>query len=167
MCPGTASLITIRPLDANDREPIRTLLEQTGVFTRDEVVVALELIDFALGNSGQQDYTIYTAVDDRDEVAGYYCIGPTPLTESTYDLYWIAVNPAVHNSGFGKQLLQHAEEVIRSRGGRLVVAETSSQPKYDNTRRFYVRNAYLEVACIKNYYKPGDDLVVYGKYLSQ
>jgi hypothetical protein len=48
-----------------------------------------------------------------------------------------------------------------------VVAETSSQPKYENTRRFYLKCDYLEVARIRDYYKPGDDLVVYGKYLSQ
>ena len=167
MCPGTRSLITIRPLCADDRDPIRILLEETQVFTGDEVAVALELIDTVLHVDGQRDYTIFTAVDARMDVAGFYCVGPTPLTESTYDLYWIAVKPSAHNSGIGKQLLRHAEEVIASQGGRLVVAETSSQPKYDNTRKFYLRNAYREIARIKDYYKHDDDLVVYGKYLSQ
>ncbi|MBI1803557.1 MAG: GNAT family N-acetyltransferase [Ignavibacteriae bacterium] len=167
MCSGTAPLIDIRALRADDREPIRMLLEETGVFTGDEIAVAIELIDIVLHVSGQRDYTIYTAVDDHHEVAGFYCIGSTPLTESTYDLYWIAVKPSVHKSGIGKQLLHHAEESVRSQGGRLVVAETSSQPKYDATRKFYLRNAYQEVARIKDYYKTGDDLVIYGKYFSQ
>ena len=167
MCPGTASLITIHPLRADDREPIRILLEETGVFTAAEITVALELVDIVLHPGGQRDYTMYTAANDRGEVAGYYCVGPTPLTESTYDLYWIAVKPSAHNTGVGKQLLCHAEEVIRSEGGRLVVAETSSQPKYDGTRKFYLRNAYQEVARIRDYYKPDGDLVIYGKYLSQ
>ena len=69
--------------------------------------------------------------------------------------------------GIGKQLLVHAEETIRKRSGNLVVAETSSQPKYDNTRKFYLHNAYAEMARLKDYYKPDDDLVIYGKYLSQ
>jgi len=167
MRPGTASLITIRRIRTEDREPIRILLEETGVFTHDEVTVALELIDTVLHVSDQRDYTICAAENDRGEVTGYYCIGPTPLTESTYDLYWIAVKPASHKTGIGKQLLQHAEEMIRGDGGSLVIAETSSQPKYDGTRNFYLRNAYQEIARIRNYYKPEDDLVIYGKYLSQ
>jgi hypothetical protein len=47
----------------------------------------------------------------------------------------------------------------------LVVAETSSQPKYEKTRRFYLTRGYAELARIRDYYRRGDDLVVYGKYL--
>ena len=114
----------------------------------------------------QKDYIIYTGVDESG-VVGYYCLGPTPMTEGTYDLYWIAVKPSIHNKGYGKKLLAHAELFVRDNSGRLIVAETSSQPKYENTRKFYIKNQYLELACIKGYYKIGDDLVVYGKYVSQ
>ena len=66
----------------------------------------------------------------------------------------------------GKTLLKHSEELVKSRGATLMIAETSSKPSYDNTNRFYLRNAYREVARIRNYYAEGDDLVVYGKYFS-
>ena len=91
--------------------------------------------------------------------------GPTPLTESTYDLYWIAVDPAVHGKGLGKELIRHCEEYVKSRGGTLIIAETSSQPKYEGTRMFYRRSHYLEESRIKDYYAPGDDLVVYTKHI--
>ena len=55
---------------------------------------------------------------------------------------------------------------MQGRGGRLIIAETSSKPSYDGTNRFYVRNSYCEMARIRNYYEKGDDLVVYGKYFS-
>jgi ribosomal protein S18 acetylase RimI-like enzyme len=99
-------------------------------------------------------------------VQGYYCIGPTPATLSTYDLYWIAVDPRIHGRGVGARLTAHAEETIRTHGGGLIMVETSSRPTYDGTRAFYVRRDYKELARVRSYYRPGDDLVLYGKYLS-
>jgi len=160
-------LITIQKIQPVDREPIRKILEETSVFTNDEVSVALELIDIVLNNPHQKDYIIYSAISEEGKILGYYCIGPTPMTIGTYDLYWIAVKPSTHNKGIGKELLNHAESLIVKQGGRLIIAETSSQPKYDNTRKFYLGARYEEFACIKDYYKIGDDLVVYGKYVSQ
>jgi ribosomal protein S18 acetylase RimI-like enzyme len=159
-------VVSIRTLERNDVPPLVKILEQTGVFTEDEVAVARELMEISLNSPGQKDYQLYSAIVDG-AVAGYTCIGPTPLTTGTYDLYWIAVNPGIHHRGIGRELLTHAEQTIARQGGTLVVAETSSQPKYENTRRFYLKCDYLEVARIRDYYKPGDDLVVYGKYLSQ
>ncbi|HTK82800.1 MAG TPA: N-acetyltransferase [Bacteroidota bacterium] len=164
---GTDALIDIRTLQHSDRERIHEILVATAVFTDEEVRVALELIDATLHNPHQQDYEIYTAVSEQNEVVGYYCVGPTPLTQGTYDLYWIAVDPKTHGQGIGRLLNEHAEDRVRGHGARLLIAHTSSLPKYDNTRMFYLRHGYLEVARIKEYYKPGDDLVIYGKYVSQ
>jgi GNAT superfamily N-acetyltransferase len=154
----------LRPLEPADRSQILTLLRGTEVFTDDEIAIARELIDCALEKDGQEDYII-TSYADGGAVLGYYCLGPTPATEGTYDLYWIAVHPSMHGTGIGAALDAHAEELIRSRGGRLIVAETSSQPKYGKTRSFYLRRGYAELSRIRDYYKPGDDLVVFGKYL--
>lgn len=166
MCARTNVVIPIRRLVREDRPAIESLLVETDVFTKDEIEIALELVDTILGDPRQRDYEIHVAADEEGNPVGYYCVGPTPVTSGTFDLYWIAVKPSFHDRGIGKELLLHAEESIRSRGGRLVIAETSSQPKYEHTRRFYLRNGYAEVARIREYYKPGDDLVVYGKYLS-
>jgi ribosomal protein S18 acetylase RimI-like enzyme len=159
-------MMLIRPLRAGDRQPLADIIRKTGVFTDEEVHVALELIDIVLTQPGQRDYQIFSA-EENSKVVGYYCIGPTPMTIGTFDLYWIAVDSSVHNKGVGKQLLRHCENVICAQSGRLVIAETSSQPKYDNTRQFYIHNDYSELTRIKDYYKIGDDLVIYGKYVSQ
>ena len=164
---GTAPLITIRRTQIEDREPIRAILEDTDVFNRDEIEIAMELIDAFLSDPNKNDYNVYSAIDPEGDVVGYTCIGPTPLTDGTFDLYWIAVKPSTHQRGIGKELLKYSEDLAGAHGGRLLIAETSSQPKYENTRAFYLRNSYLEIARIKDYYKIGDDLVVYGKYLSQ
>jgi ribosomal protein S18 acetylase RimI-like enzyme len=161
-----SGIAKIRPLRLSDREPLSTMVAATGMFTEEEVRIALELIDTVLQVPGQSDYIIN--VYERDgSVIGYYCLGPTPGTAGTYDLYWIVVSADVHGKGIGTELNEHAENLIRSRQGRLIVAETSSQKKYDPTRGFYDRRGYQQLARIRDYYRPGDDLVVYGKYLSQ
>ena len=164
---GTDALIEIRTLQPSDRGRIHEILVATNVFTDEEVHVAFELIDAVLHDPHQRDYEIYTAVNEKNDVVGYYCVGPTPLTAGTFDLYWIAVDPAVQGQGIGRQLNDHAEERVRAQGARLLIAHTSSLPKYDYTHLFYLKHGYQEVARIKEYYKPGDDLVIYGKYVSQ
>lgn len=159
----TASMPVIRPLQASDIEPLRELLAATGVFNEEEIAIALELLCVVLEKPEQRDYII--RVYDDGEVLGYYCIGPTPATAGTFDLYWIAAHPSVHGKGIGRQLNAHAEALIRSMGGTLVIAETSSTPRYDKTRLFYQKAGYTELARIRDYYRPGDSLVVYGKYL--
>jgi ribosomal protein S18 acetylase RimI-like enzyme len=141
------------------------LLVETNVFTAEEIGIALELVDVVLGNPQQKDYIIRVC-EDSGEVLGYYCMGPTPATESTFDLYWIATKPTEQRRGIGTSLDEHAADLVRSRGGRLVIAETSSQSKYDKTRRFYRARGYTELSRIRDYYRIGDDLVVYGKYLT-
>ncbi len=58
-------------------------------------------------------------------------------------------------------------KLVKSKGGRLILAETSSRPAYFNTWQFYVHSGYSEIARIRDFYKIGDDLVVYGKYLTR
>jgi ribosomal protein S18 acetylase RimI-like enzyme len=155
----------IRPLEDKDRSKIEMILWDTKVFSEEEVQVALELIDIYLNNKEQKDYEIFSAVDKNDVALGYVCIGPTPMTIGTFDMYWIAVDPSEHGKGIGKELVKFIEDFISKRDGRLIVVETSSRDDYESTRNFYIRTQYREISRIKDYYKINDDLVVYGKYL--
>ena len=157
--------MAIRLFQKEDLEPLVEIVKATNVFRDAEIAVARELMEIVAENEDQKEYIIRTYVDEQSVVRGYYCIGETPMTEGTYDLYWIAVDPQTHGQGIGKQLLCHSEELIKSRGGSLVIAETSSLPKYEKTRSFYEHNRYTQASRIKDYYARGDDLVVYIKYL--
>ncbi len=169
---GTASKVAareskdlIRPLRAPDRQAIQTILSETGFFSAEEIQIALELVDIVLTRPEQMDYLIFCH-ETAGLVDGYYCVGPTPATRGTYDLYWIAVAPARQGNGIGQSLNSHAENLVGSMGGRLIIAETSSRKEYAPTRGFYLKSGYAEVARIRDYYKVEDDLVVYGKYLT-
>lgn len=163
---GASPLTTVRKFLPDDKDPLVRIIKSTGVFYPEEIDVAIELMDDVIRNPETGDYEIYTAVGKDGDILGYYCIGPTPLTDGTFDLYWIAVNPRFQHQGIGNRLIRHAEDLVASRGGRLVVAETSSMPKYEATRTFYLRNQFDELARIRGYYRMGDDLVIYGKYIT-
>jgi len=155
----------IRDLERKDVEPLRSILRETEVFREEEVEVAVELMEATLGKT--EDYLQRVIVDDTGTVQGYYCVGPTPMTASTFDLYWIAVSPKLHHKGFGRELLRDCESHVRSMHGTLMIVETSSLPKYDATRKFYLRNCYLETARIRDYYAAGDDLMIFTKHLEE
>jgi ribosomal protein S18 acetylase RimI-like enzyme len=104
-------------------------------------------------------------VDDQDLVIGYLCCGPTPMTEGTFDLYWIAVDPNFQEKGAGSRLLSFLEEVVKAKGGRLILADTSTVPQYEKTQRFYLKNGFEEVARVPDYYHPGNDRVTFCKKL--
>jgi len=56
------------------------------------------------------------------------------------------------------------EDLVRRERGRLILIETASQATYESTRQFYLRQDYREAARIADYYKPGDDRIIYAKY---
>ena len=66
---------------------------------------------------------------------------------------------------FGGKLLDVAEKEIVEARGRLAIIETSSTPMYEMTRRFHFRHGYEIVACIPDFYAPGDDKLILQKRL--
>ena len=148
-----------------DRRTVLDIIQTTEMFTPDEVAVARELIDIYLDQPQQQDYRLVVAADEGGRVVGYMSYGPTPLTEGTYALYWMAVARGEQGRGHGRELVHWLEKKVREAAGRMILIETSSQPKYEKTRRFYIRLNYKEVSRIPDFYRNGDDRITYVKYL--
>ena len=155
----------IRRFEKGDVPRLTDIVRATNVFRPEEVAVAVELMDISADGSNDEDYVLFTYVDDGGTVQGYYCVGPTPMTTSTFDLYWIAVEPGVQGKGIGHELLTHCERYVKDHGGTLIMVETSSQPKYDGTNKFYRNHRYEQSARVKDYYGPADDLIVYSKHV--
>lgn len=152
----------MRELQAADMSALTDILKRCRAFTEAEVACALELLETVLNDPAQRDYRV--AVANREgRVLGYVLYGPVPLTEGTYDIYWIAVAPECQGQGVGRQLLAHAEEEIRGARGRLVCLETSSQGHYRRTRDFYRQAGYREESRIRDFYRPGDDRLTFVK----
>jgi ribosomal protein S18 acetylase RimI-like enzyme len=157
--------MNIRPLVGKDRATLLSVLTKTRSFTSTEIDVAMELIDIVLKDPIQKDYHIYCMVDVQDQAIGYICYGPTPMAQGTFDLYWIAVDPDFQGQRVGSTLLNFLEEVLKTEGGRLILADTSTVPQYEKTQRFYLKNGFEEVARVPDYYHPGNDRVTFCKKL--
>lgn len=151
---------------AEDREKIIEILRKTHFFTREEIEVAIELLDDYLTNP-KSTYNIYVAVDeDNDkEILGYICYGKTPLSYSTFELYWIAVNPVHQGKGIGKQLAHFLEESVLAANCFNILIETSSKAVYEKTRKFYEALGYKVLCVVKDFYSLGDDRITYIKVL--
>lgn len=139
------------------------LLKRIEQFRADEVDVAVELIDDAIKRP-ETGYEALVAVSGVGETPlGYACFGKTPMTEHTYDLYWIAVAPETQGQGVGKRLLDAVGMVLNNRGGRIIRVETSSQDEYNGTVAFYLRNAFDTIGRIAQFYREDDDLIILAK----
>jgi ribosomal protein S18 acetylase RimI-like enzyme len=147
-----------------DKPALVTLLRATPEFKSAEVVVAEEVIDSYLADPASSGYNTLV-VKDGPVISGYICYGPTPLTEGTWDVYWIAVAAGDQGKGVGSALLAYAEDKIKEAGGRLIVIETSSQASYIKSRRFYSNHGYEAIARLPDFYAPGDDKVILQKRL--
>lgn len=154
---NTQRSLALRELRASDREPIAAILRATRVFQPYEIDVALELVDAPAG-SGYR----FVVAESNGSVAGYACFGRTPCTDGTWDLYWIAVDPALHGGGVGRALMDEIVRAIRAEHGRMIVIETASKPAYDATRRFYLAYGCREVARVPRFYAANDDKVIYA-----
>jgi len=154
----------IRRTVRSDREPIRRILEDTKFFRDDEVDVALEVLDDAIKHGPEGHYQSYT-IDCDGKPAGWICFGPTPCTVATFDIYWIAVDPACQGKGLGKALMEFGENRIFERGGRICIVETSGREAYLSTQKFYLRVNYTESSRIADFYAPGDAKIIYTKRL--
>jgi ribosomal protein S18 acetylase RimI-like enzyme len=128
------------------------------------VAVAEELIDCYLDDPSGSGYHILVA-EVNSTIVGYICYGPTPLTESTWDIYWIAVARKKQDQGIGSVLMKAAEREIVKVKGRLSIIETSSTPAYEKTRNFHLSHGYEVVARIPDFYGPDDAKLILRKRL--
>lgn len=153
-----------RPKPA-DAAALRRLVAATGVFYPAERAVALELLEVRLAQGPKSGYAFIFA-ERGAELLGYAAWGKAPLTQRTFDLYWIAVDPSAQGQGLGRALLEAVERAVAGRGGGNLYIETSSRSVYARTRRFYRDAGYSQVARLRDFYGPGDDKVMFCKIVA-
>jgi ribosomal protein S18 acetylase RimI-like enzyme len=162
----TDSSCTVRPATDQDRPGLVAILDSDHTFKDDERFVAIELIDGAL--TGSVDYYLLVAElsgPAARPVAGYLCYGPTPMTASTYDLYWIVVHADARGHGVAQALIAAMEAELRRLGGKAVRVETSETEGYGAARKLYERTGYPIAAILTDFYREGDSLITYYKRL--
>jgi len=148
-----------------DKAAVMKLLRDTPEFTPAETAVAEEVLDSYLDSPKASDYYALVA-EVNSSVVAYICYGPTPLTEGTWDIYWLAVSPKSQGQGIGKSLLAYAEEQLKKARARMALIETSSMPQYERTRQFHRSQGYELISRIEDFYAPGDHKLIFRKLIS-
>ena len=155
----------IRRLKPADTKIIEGILNKVPLFKKEDIKVAMELIDITASNHLQTDYNVFV-YENNGTVLGYHCTGKRPLTDAVYDLYWIVTDPDHGKKGIGKSLLEHAEDFVTQNNGRWMLIETSSKESYNATRNFYMRNNYTIISQINDFYSKDESLLIFGKYFN-
>jgi GNAT superfamily N-acetyltransferase len=157
-------MIVIRPAQPEDADSILHLAGAEPLFSKEEAETVAELLEAYQTLEDHDGYFFLSAMDDAN-LLGFACYGPTPLTQGTFDLYWIAVSAAAKGQGIGRALMARMEDEVRALGGRMIVLDTSGRPEYEPTRTFYHRIGYTHSATVPDFYAPGDDLVIFSRLL--
>jgi ribosomal protein S18 acetylase RimI-like enzyme len=155
----------IRPTTPADTDALVPLADATGVFKPHEIVALREVLDDYHAANRDEGHVAFTS-EDGGRALGFVYYAPVAMTDNTWEVWWIAVAASEQRRGLGKQLLDFAEADVRDRGGRLLLIDTSSLPNYEPTRQFYLRRGYAISAQIPDFYRDGDDKVVFWKKLS-
>jgi GNAT superfamily N-acetyltransferase len=154
----------LRPTVPADTPMLLAMTRETGVFYPHEIDVLEEVIaDYHAGE--EEAGQVMRTWEEAGVPVGFAHFCPAPMTLGTWELWWIVVAKAKQGQGLGRRLLEFVEQEVRTRGGRVLFIETSSTPPYDATRQFYLRCGYSEVARLPEYYREGDDKVVFAKSL--
>lgn len=155
----------LRPTTKNDVKQLVALAKATGVFQPQELDTVFEVYDEYFFNEHEKGHLGFTWEQDQ-QIQGFIYIAPASLSQGTWELWWIAVEPSFQGKGLGSKMLRHAEELIRNQGGRQIYIDTSSAPLYEPTRNFYLRHGYQEAGRLPDYYAVNDDKVIYRKVIS-
>ena len=150
---------------AADVPALKRVVAATQVFYARERAIAVELLEDRLERGTKSGYSFFFA-ERRGQLLGYAAWGRVPLTQRSFDLYWIAVAPAVQGEGLGQALLERVEAAVAGRGGGGLYIETSSRRAYARARRFYRDAGYRQVARLRDFYAPGDHKVMFCKVIA-
>ena len=150
----------IRSVKKEDIDALKSVLDSSELFPSEMLD---DMIADYLTNPSSSDIWFTTIIDNTPISIGY--CAPERMTEGTYNLYAIAVTKAFQGKGIGSNMMTYIENLLREKGHRILIVETSGKTEFKNTRQFYLNCDYVQQAVIPEFYEAGDDKVVFGKKL--
>lgn len=153
----------IRLATPDDQKVLMAIADAINLFTPPE----LEALGEMLAGSFEEDSESFWITYDDGEPRGVAYCAPEVYADGVGNLYFIAVHPDSQGQGIGGELLRYVEKMLAERGDRLLLVETSGLPDFEQTREFYRKNGYEEEARIRDFYKAGDDKIIFRKVLTE
>lgn len=153
----------IRLTTIEDTSAILALAVSSGLFPPDATEEVAGVLASALGGELGPDHVWLTDDDNGPVGVAYYA--PERMTDGTWNLYMLAVDPDRQREGRGAALVRYVEQDLTARGAHLLLIETSGLVSFERTRAFYRALGFDEEARIRDFYKIGEDKVVFRKTL--
>lgn len=150
----------IREIERKDLKRLKEVIDSTGLFPSS--LLDDMTIDFFTNQDTSEIWL--TKEVDNIPVAVVYC-APERMTEGTFNLYLIAIDQKFQGKGIGSEMMAYIENLLREKGIRILIVETSSLPEFELTRKFYDNLGYIREAVIREFYQEGEDKVVFWKKL--
>lgn len=150
----------IRPAEKHDLENLKEVIESSGLFPP-ELLEGM-MADYFGANQANEIWL--TRLEAGKPVAILFT-AQEKLTDGTWNMYLIAVKKEFRGKGIGKELTGYVEAQLKAEGQRVLIVETSGLPEFELTRKFYKGCGYTREAVIRDFYRDGDDKVVFWKKL--
>lgn len=153
----------IRLAAPDDTNALLALAEATGLFESNQIEELAQMLNQHFSNETDNQGVWFTDYDNQPVGVAY--VAPERMTEGTWNLYLIAIHPVRQRQGRGAALLRHVEQMLAKRGERVLLVETSGLEDFEYVRAFYRKSGYEEEARIREFYKAGDDKIIFRKTL--
>ncbi len=150
----------IRPVQAVDINALKNVLDSSNLFPS-------EYLDDMISpyfNNPDSGEIWFTYLQENVPVGLGYCV-PEKFTDGTYNLLAITVAKALQGKGIGKKMMEYIEGQLKKQHKRILIVETSGDDQYTLTREFYLKAGYSIAATIKDFWKEGDDKIIFYKKL--
>ena len=150
----------IRPIVLNDIDDLKIVIDSSELFPSEYLD---DMISDYFNNSDSQEIW-FTYVENDKPVAIGYCV-PEKLTEGTYNLLAIGVGSANQRTGIASEMMLYIEQYLKTKDARILIVETSSDDAQTGARNFYQKIGYTREAVIRDFWKEGEDKIVFWKKL--
>ncbi len=151
--------IKIRDVIRSDMSRLKAVIDASGLFPSSFLDEMIE------GYFSKTETCFWLTSDHAEPTFVAYC-APEMMTEGTWNLYLIAVHPRMQGKGVGQAVMNHIEALLLANGARLLIVETSGLPEFQATRAFYKKCYYTQEARIRDFYRAGEDKIVFWKLLT-
>ena len=156
----------IRAVTPADAPAVVALAVASELFPPEDGAIVETMMAAYVAREHANGHACVIDTDDDGEPLGVAYWQPAEATDRTWYLTMIGVRRERHRQGRGAALLRHVEERLRAGGQRLLLVETSSTPAFDRARAFYRFCGYGEEARVRDFYEPGDHMVLFRKDLT-
>lgn len=155
----------IRPAKPDDLLAILAVAVAANLFSAEETMPLRNILEEYF-QAGVSDEHVWIVDEQGGQLFGVAYYTTAQMADRTWYIKMIAVSPDHQGRGRGTAMMRYIESELADQGQRVLLVETSSLPFYDRTRAFYAKCGYDKEARIREFYKDGDDMIVFRKSLA-